>query len=61
MIFSRKKEEILTPYCVEECDSCKAIVKRKFAEGDYVFKNTNACTSCKGQMSITKIFGEVSA
>jgi hypothetical protein len=58
MIFSKKKETIL-PYSVEECGSCKAISKRKFRDGDYVFKNTNECSSCKGQMSVVKIFGEV--
>jgi hypothetical protein len=58
MIFS-KKEEIIVPYSVEQCSSCKAISKRKFKEGDYIFKNTDHC-SCKGQLSIVKIFGEVS-
>ena len=58
MIFS-KKEEIVIPYSVEECGSCKAISKRKFKEGDYIFKNTDQCSSCKGQLSIVKIFGEV--
>jgi len=58
MIFSKKKE-IVTPYSVEECGSCKAISKRKFKEGDYIFKNTDPCSSCKGRLSIVKIFGEV--
>lgn len=58
MIFSKKKE-IVTPYSVEECGSCKSISKRKFKEGDYIFKNTDQCSSCKGQLSIVKIFGEV--
>ncbi len=59
MIFS-KKEEIVTPYTVEQCNSCKAISKRKFIRGDYVFKNTNSCKSCNGQMLIINIFGETS-
>ena len=59
MIFSKKKE-IVTPYSVEECGSCKAISKRKFREGDYIFKKTDQCSSCKDQLSIVKIFGEVS-
>lgn len=58
MIFSKKKE-IVTPYSVEECGSCKAISKRKFREGDYIFKKTDQCSSCKGQLSVVKIFGEV--
>jgi hypothetical protein len=60
MIFSRKKKEIIDPYTLENCNSCKAISKRKFTEGDYVFKTTNKCNSCNnGQMMIAKIFGEV--
>jgi len=59
MIFS-KKEEIVTPFTIEECGSCKAISKRKFKEGDYIFKKTDQCSSCKGQLSVAKIFGEVS-
>ncbi|TLX80831.1 MAG: hypothetical protein E6L05_00310 [Thaumarchaeota archaeon] len=60
MIFKRKKEEVITPYTLEQCNSCKAISKRKFTVGDYVFKNAETCSSCKGQVSITKIFGETS-
>ena len=58
MIFSKKKETVI-PYCIEECGSCKAISKRKFKEGDYIFKNTDQCSSCKGQLSVVKIFGEI--
>jgi hypothetical protein len=61
MKFKRKKVEIIIPCAVEQCNSCNAISKRKFKEGDYVFKKTDTCSSCKGQMSIVKIFGEVSA
>ncbi len=61
MKFKRKKVEIITPYAVEQCNSCNAISKRKFKEGDYVFKKTDTCSSCKGQILITKIFGEVNA
>jgi hypothetical protein len=60
MIFSRKKKEIINPHTVEKCNSCNANVKRKFMEGDFVFKTLNKCTSCNtGQMMISKIFGEV--
>lgn len=59
MIFSRKKEEVLEPYTVEQCTSCSATKKRKFAAGDYVFKMLDKCTSCNaGQMTISRIFGE---
>ncbi len=59
MIF-KKKEEILDPYSIEQCTSCNKTTKRKFKEGDYVFKTMEKCTSCgNGQMAISKIFGEV--
>ena len=58
MMFSKKKETVI-PYSVEECGSCKAISKRKFKEGDYIFKNTDKCSSCNGQMLVVKVFGEV--
>ncbi|MDE1764496.1 MAG: hypothetical protein KGH88_09710 [Thaumarchaeota archaeon] len=60
MIFSRKKQEIIDPYAIEQCDSCNIAKKRKFVEGDYVFKIIGKCSSCdNGQISISKIFGEV--
>jgi hypothetical protein len=56
----KKKEEVLDPYTVEQCNSCHAISKRKFKEGDHVFKMTEKCASCgNGQMMVAKIFGEV--
>jgi hypothetical protein len=59
MIF-KKKEEILDPYSIEQCSSCNKTNKRKFKEGDFVFKTTEKCTSCgNGQMMVSKIFGEV--
>jgi len=54
-----KKEEKRAPCTVEQCESCKKDTKRKFVEGDYVFKETSLCVSCKGQLRITKIFGEI--
>ena len=59
MIF-KKKEEILDPYSIEQCPSCNKTSKRKFKEGDYVFKPLDKCVSCgNGPMMISKIFGEV--
>lgn len=59
MIFSRKKDEVLEPYTVEQCTSCNATKKRKFAIGDYVFKTLGKCTACNvGQVTISKVFGE---
>ena len=60
MIFSRKKKEVIDPYTVEKCNTCTVIAKRKFMEGDYVFKTMRKCESCdKGQIMVSKIFGEV--
>ena len=57
-MFSKKEEE-RAPYTVEKCDSCNKETKRKFNEGDYIFKNTTTCESCKGQLKIEKIYGEI--
>ena len=54
-----KKEEIRTPYTVVQCESCHKESKRKFEEGDYIFKETSQCNSCKGKSKISKIFGEI--
>ena len=54
-----KKEEIRTPFTVEKCTSCNKEVKRKFIDGDFIFKESSECTSCKGKLQISKIFGEV--
>lgn len=60
MTFFRKKQEIIDPYTVEQCASCNIAKKRKFVEGDYIFKTIGKCSSCNiGQISISKIFGEV--
>ncbi len=60
MMLFKKKEEVLDPYAVEQCSSCNNTSKRKFKEGDYIFKTTDKCLSCgNGQMVIDKIFGEV--
>ena len=58
MIFS-KKEEVRTPFTLEECESCHKETKRKFKDDDFVFKETSQCDSCKGKLRISKIFGEV--
>ena len=59
MIF-KKKNEVLDPYSIEQCTSCSKTVKRKFKEGDHVFKTIEKCTSCgNGQVIISKIFGEI--
>ena len=58
MIFSKKKE-VFDPYTVEQCNSCNAMTKRKFKDGDFIFKILEKCSKCDGTMMITKIFGEI--
>ena len=53
-----KKIEIVTAYTLQQCSSCKEQSKRKFSDGDYIFKEILKCSSCNGQVIITKIFGE---
>lgn len=57
MIFS-KKEKPLVAYTVEKCPQCKKENKRPFKEGDTLFAQGQACTSCKAQTRISKIFGQ---
>ena len=58
MIF-KKKNEILDPYSIEQCTSCNKTTRRKFKEGDHIFKTLEKCSSCgNGQIMISKIFGE---
>ena len=54
-----KKDEQRTPYTTEKCNSCDKEIKRKFNEGDYIFKETLPCESCKGLLRIEKIYGEI--
>ena len=53
-----KKIEIVTAYTLQLCSSCKEESKREFSDGDYIFKEISKCSSCDGQVIITKIFGE---
>ena len=54
---SKSKNKISTCYTSMECNSCKAIKKRKFIDGDIVFSTAENCSDCDGKMLITKIFG----
>ena len=52
------KNEIVTAYTLLQCNSCKEQSKQKFFDGDSVFKEISKCSSCDGQIIITRIFGE---
>ena len=52
------KNEIVTAYTVQQCNSCKEQSKRKFSDGDYVLNEFSKCSSCDGQVIVASIFGE---
>ena len=52
------KNEIVNAYTLQQCNTCKQQSKRKFSDEDYVFKEISKCSSCDGQIIITRIFGE---
>ena len=52
------KNEIVNAYTLQQCNTCKEQSKRKFSDEDYVFKEISKCSSCNGQVIITRIFGE---
>ena len=54
---SKSKNKIPTCYTSMECNLCKIIKKRKFADGDIVFSSVENCSECDGKMVVTKIFG----
>ena len=52
------KNEIVTAYTIQQCNSCKEQSKQEFSDGDYVFKEISKCSSCDGHIIVAKIFGE---
>ena len=52
------KNKIVNAYTLQQCNSSKEQSKRKFSDEDYVFKEISKCSSCNGQVIITRIFGE---
>lgn len=38
-----------------ECTQCDKKIERPFTRGDYIYKKSDPCTDCSGQMVITKI------
>ena len=47
------KNEIVTAYTIQQCNSCKEQSKQKFSDGDYVFKEISKCSSCSGCLLYT--------
>lgn len=55
MIFSKKEE--VREMTVEECGTCKNMLKRKYHDGDTLFYDASKCR-CGQTMQITMIYGE---
>ena len=53
------KEKPVVAFTEEKCKSCGFEKKRKYKDGDYLFKEISNCESCKGMMQIQKIYGEL--
>lgn len=52
------KEKITLEFTTEKCNKCNREHKRKFKQGDFLFKEMDKCNSCDGIMIIDKIFSE---
>ena len=53
-----EKKKITKFYTVDYCNQCKKETQRNFEQGDYLFKESKACSSCKEPTQIEKIFFE---
>lgn len=58
MNLRNKKEKVIEPYVIERCMNCGKEKKREFKKGDFVFLQTENCSSCTGKVQIEMIFGE---
>jgi uncharacterized protein (UPF0212 family) len=52
-----KKSKLLV-YTIEECPVCSQKTKRAFQVGDYVTKDSAACTKCGNGTRISLVYAE---
>jgi hypothetical protein len=59
-LFFKKKKEIRPEIFTEEvCQACGEKSRRRFEDGDYVFKPASACKNCSSSNTIIgAIYGE---
>lgn len=59
-MFFRKKKEVKPEIFTEEsCQACGEKSRRKFEDGDYVFKPATACKNCSSPNTIiSAVYGE---
>jgi ribosomal protein L37AE/L43A len=59
MLFSKKKEIKPEIYSEDTCQSCGQKARRRFEEGDYVYRSGVQCKKCSSSNTlVTAIYGE---
>jgi ribosomal protein L37AE/L43A len=59
MLFSKKKEIKPEIYSEDTCQSCGQKARRRFGEGDYVYRSGVQCKKCSSSNTlVTAIYGE---
>jgi hypothetical protein len=62
MWFKKKKKQISpTVYTEEICQRCGEKKKRKFEDGDYIYKFGSNCKECSNITMISAVYGEYPA
>ena len=59
MLFGKKKEIKPEIYSEDTCQSCGEKTRRRFEEGDYVYKPGTRCKKCSSSDTlVTAVYGE---
>jgi hypothetical protein len=58
MWFKKKKKVIPTVYTEEMCHICGEKWRRKFEDGDYIYKPGSNCKKCHKTAMIIAVYGE---
>lgn len=59
MLFGKKKEVKPEIYSEDTCQSCGEKTRRRFEEGDYVYKAGAQCKKCSSSDTlVTAVYGE---
>lgn len=59
ILFGKKKEVTPEIYSEDTCQSCGEKTRRRFEEGDYVYKTGPQCKKClSSDTFVTAVYGE---
>jgi hypothetical protein len=59
MFFKKKKEIKPEIFTEESCQACGEKTRRRFEDGDYVYKSVKVCAKCSSSnIMISAIYGE---